>query len=52
MVWQWRGGAAKETMGGGDSHRKPMEFGGGHPVAHRDRPLPLSAALSRVNPHA
>ena len=30
----------------GDSHRKPMESGGGHPLAHRDRFLPLSPALS------
>ena len=28
----------------GDSHRKPMESGGGHPMAHRDRPLPPSLA--------
>ena len=47
MAWRWRGGAAKETTGG-DSHRKPMESGGGHPVVHRDRPLPLSLARISV----
>ena len=29
-----------------DSHQKHMESGGGHPLAHRDRPLPLSPTLS------
>ena len=44
----WRVQEFRQSELLGDSHRKPMKSGGGHPLAHRDRPLPLSPALSRL----
>ena len=44
----WRVQEFRQSELPGDSHRKPMKSGGGHPLAHRDRPLPLSPALSRL----